>query len=311
VSATDLGKIEHVPVDCTGEDMHAIESVHDVRYLIALHKDEPQEFWSSCLSTASVLHATREAIAAPGHRVFGTLASGLHHARKDYESGFCRLNGLAIAAREAADAGKKVLILDLDAHGGGGTVSLIADQPNIDHIDLVTCPFDDDYVSTPFLGGYGRTTKYYVDADNYLPTLTYALAQASTKVYDVVIYNAGMDPIDEWGMTKRILGAREHAVFAWAWQHDVPVVFTMAGGYNEIKELVGLHLLTFKAAAVWEGQAALVNRDNRAGINRKSRAEQRREEKVEAARSAAAAAEAGVWPETWAEFEKGYEWRSL
>lgn len=62
------------------------------------------------------------AISALEHGTAGSLSSGLHHARRETGEGFCTFNGLAIAAREALSAGaRSVLILDLDAHFGGGT----------------------------------------------------------------------------------------------------------------------------------------------------------------------------------------------
>lgn len=45
----------------------------------------------------------------------------------DSGAGFCTFNGIAIAAKQALRRGaKRVLIIDFDAHGSGGTHSLIA-----------------------------------------------------------------------------------------------------------------------------------------------------------------------------------------
>jgi acetoin utilization protein AcuC len=55
-----------------------------------------------------------------------------HHAQADHSSGFCVFADFAIAADIATkDYGKKVAILDIDAHHGDGTESLTADNLNV------------------------------------------------------------------------------------------------------------------------------------------------------------------------------------
>ena len=44
-----------------------------------------------------------------------------HHAMPDRSMGFCLLNNVAVAAAALANAGQKVVIVDLDAHHGNGT----------------------------------------------------------------------------------------------------------------------------------------------------------------------------------------------
>ena len=91
--------------------------------------------WRSVLASNGGVVAA--ALSAMRTGVAGSLSSGLHHARRDRGSGFCTFNGLVIAAHEALDGGAgSVLILDLDAHCGGGTASLIADEPRIWHVDV-------------------------------------------------------------------------------------------------------------------------------------------------------------------------------
>jgi acetoin utilization protein AcuC len=55
-----------------------------------------------------------------------------HHAQYDYSSGFCIFADFALAAEIATkDHGKRVAILDIDAHHGDGTENLTADNPNV------------------------------------------------------------------------------------------------------------------------------------------------------------------------------------
>jgi acetoin utilization protein AcuC len=66
---------------------------------------------------------TKTAIHFPGAK---------HHAQYDHSSGFCIFADFALAADIATkDHGKRVAILDIDAHHGDGTENLTADNSNI------------------------------------------------------------------------------------------------------------------------------------------------------------------------------------
>ena len=55
-----------------------------------------------------------------------------HHAQYDYSSGFCIFADFALAAEIATkDHGKRVAILDIDAHHGDGTENLTVDNLNV------------------------------------------------------------------------------------------------------------------------------------------------------------------------------------
>jgi acetoin utilization protein AcuC len=72
---------------------------------------------------ALLTNKTKLAIQFPGAK---------HHAQKDHSSGFCVLADFALAADIATkDHGKKVAILDIDAHHGDGTENLTADNLNV------------------------------------------------------------------------------------------------------------------------------------------------------------------------------------
>src|SRR5207249_1324240 len=72
----------------------------------------------------------------------GSLSSGLHHASRASGMGFCTFNGLALATKAARDQGARVLIIDLDAHGGGGTYSIVKRWPDVVQLDLVVSLLD-------------------------------------------------------------------------------------------------------------------------------------------------------------------------
>jgi acetoin utilization deacetylase AcuC-like enzyme len=192
----------------------------------------------------------------------GSLSSGLHHARRDHGAGFCTFNGLVIAARAALAAGAEtVLILDLDAHCGGGTASLISGEPRIWQTDVAVCEFD-------LYGNFGgpeeaRRINFRLvgDSADYLPDIERALdetARARPR-FDLCLYNAGMDPFEGCstgglrGINRDMLAARERLVFAWCREHAAATAFVPAGGYIgwglDAAGLVDLHRLTLAAAA--------------------------------------------------------------
>jgi len=201
-------------------------------------------------AVAAAMHAYRETTVA------GSLSSGLHHARGGHGAGFCTFNGLALAARAVRDAGaRRILVIDLDAHIGGGTWSLVRGWPEVWQLDVAVVRAFDTYETSDA----ERVTLDVVhDAREYLGLVRARLERLPAR-FDVALYNAGMDPHEDCptgghaGFDAALLGAREQLVFEWARRSGVPIAFVLAGGYTggEMSKarLVGLHRLTIEAAA--------------------------------------------------------------
>lgn len=249
------------PVAATSQELdniHAADYVRAVRTGSPRHLAESQGFpwdpgvWKS--TTTSTGGCIAAAFAALDDGVAGSLSSGLHHARHGRGSGFCTFNGLALAACAVIAArSAKALVLDLDAHCGGGTASLIADHHGVSQLDVAVNRFD-AYSPVP-----GRCTLDIVcEADRYLETVRLRLAAGATDV-DLVLYNAGMDPFEGCdigglsGITESILAERERMVFQWAASQGLPIAFVIAGGYvgKDLSpdKLVALHRHTIASAA--------------------------------------------------------------
>ena len=242
-----------------------LAAIHDPAYVAAVRTGEPRALaesqgfpWDVALWTA--VRAVTGGTVAAGRAArrdgaSGSLSSGLHHAKRARGDGFCTFNGLALAAHEALESGaRSVLILDLDAHCGGGTHSLVKDDARIRHADVAVNAFD---VYAPMAP---NTLELVGDADRYLPAVASLLARlaASGSRFDLCLYNAGMDLYEGCeigglpGVTFATLAAREHMVFEWARREGVPIAFVLAGGYTGARlseaELVDLHRLTLAAA---------------------------------------------------------------
>lgn len=125
-----------------------------------------------------------------------------------------------------------VLILDLDAHCGGGTADLIDDDPRIWHEDVSVSPYD-------HYSGHGNSALWDVDrAEDYLKIVKESVAQADRRgPVDLRLYNAGMDPFQgcdvgglDW-VISQVLAERERLVFDWCRERGLPLAFVLAGGY--------------------------------------------------------------------------------
>lgn len=245
------------------QEQYAI--AHGARYSRALMTGRPDSvadanglgIWNRELSTSiasstgGVIEAVRTAWTTRKHS--GSLSSGLHHAKKNHGAGFCSINGLVVGARQALIEGaRRVLIVDFDAHCGGGTASLLRKNEPIEQIDVSVNTYD-SYTAT------AQAKLWITDGEHYLETINASLASVVDPTsFDVLIYNAGMDPHErcstggERGITSAVLQQRENILFAWASAHNIPVAFVLAGGYSgrnlTREELVDLHRFTLSAA---------------------------------------------------------------
>ena len=194
----------------------------------------------------AVLHALHNKV------VSGSLSSGLHHAARGRGRGFCTVNGLALGAVQARRAGAhRVLILDVDAHCGGGTADIIDEQPGIEQLDVSVIAFD-RYENT------GNARLVMTDGPSYIADLTQELCGVQNPDgIDLVLYNAGMDPHEEAGgvpgVTTDVIVEREQLVMDWCRHYGIPVAFVLAGGYSgtarTMGEVADLHVHTIRAAA--------------------------------------------------------------
>jgi len=211
--------------------------IHDQIYVNAVRTSEPRHLATSqgfpwdlgmypmaIAHTAGLIAATHEALT--NNCTSGSLSSGLHHASHRSGSGYCTFNGLAAAALYAVTAfnAARVLVLDFDAHSGGGTWNIIQRSmpQSVVQIDVSTSLFD---TWTP----EGESTMTYSDVEDYRQSIREALDYAKTlKPFDFVIYNGGMDPIND-GVQEDVISYRERAVREFI--GDTPAIFALAGGY--------------------------------------------------------------------------------
>jgi len=246
------------PACMVEEATKQILNAHSREYVKALQTGDPgylsetngfnwdEGVWEMVVnSTAGVLAACKTVLSATsdGTRIAGSLSSGLHHARTGSGSGYCTVNGLAVAANSFKNL--NIMILDFDAHCGGGTVNMLRDL-GIDHrvsqYDLSTNMFDE----------YDEDKNHMISIadndENYLGKVRKILASIDAR-YDLVLYNAGTDPYPK--ISHEVLKKRDELVFQTCLTEQIPCIFVLAGGYTfsqDMNSLVNSHLNTIKSA---------------------------------------------------------------
>lgn len=248
----------HRPEFLTPEDF---KSVHSEEYVDAIISGDPVSLTSSsgldwCPDMFEALAASNGGVvsgveAAIEDGISGSLSSGMHHARYGHGLGFCTFNGLVLGAKKALSMGKQnVLIIDLDAHCGGGTNSLISSNVRIRQLDIGVDAFD-TYDGSVVVN----------DSSYYLPLVRKSLKRIPANV-DFVIYNAGMDIHQSDcgipGITRKEIILRDAAVFEWCCTNNVPICYVLAGGYTsqeiDSAELTAHHRITIRCASHFSGR---------------------------------------------------------
>jgi acetoin utilization deacetylase AcuC-like enzyme len=267
--ATQVGiKLVEAPPATDTQILYA----HDASYLInviegKLSAQEQREIgfpWSEKMVERSRRSAGATVAAAKSalqEGVAANLAGGTHHAYRDAGSGFCVFNDSAIAARtlqKEISPSLKIAVIDLDVHQGNGTAAILK---NDDSIFTLSIHGENNF---PFKKEESDLDLGLADGCNdetYLHCLGDCLDQLDTRFRsDFIIFLAGADPHegDRLGrllVSKEGMRKRDEMVFQYALDRQIPIAFSMAGGYGkEIESTVDIHFQTIKTALQFQKQ---------------------------------------------------------
>jgi acetoin utilization deacetylase AcuC-like enzyme len=242
-------------------DIRSLEGLHDDAYLQAfLRGDEPMASRQGLPWSPSVRDATLAMLggqlaatdAALEHGIAMNIARGFHHAVPASGSGYCPVNGLALLAHVAP--ARRIMVLDCDEHGGNGTEEFAARLANLYNVSIFGTRF----------GCRGGTRSWAMQVrvrEQGFPRYLEALAEAEALVDahrpDLLLYQAGADcheddPKSQVGLTTRQMFERDLAVFGIAHRRAIPIVFVVAGGYQNAERVARLNANTVRAArAIW------------------------------------------------------------
>jgi acetoin utilization deacetylase AcuC-like enzyme len=212
--------------------------------------------WSETLmrrSRATVGGAMAAARSALEHGVSGQLAGGTHHAHRDFGSGFCVFNDLAVTALTLLEQSvvDRIAILDLDVHQGDGNAAILKERPDVfvlsvhgeKNFPFRKVPSDLD-VELPD----GTEDRAYIEA------LLDALPVLTEFKPDLLLYLSGADPLkqDRLGrlsLSFEGLADRDRIVFELCRRRGIPVSVAIGGGYADpIADSVTVYANTFRTA---------------------------------------------------------------
>ncbi|MCC6458394.1 MAG: histone deacetylase [Caldilineaceae bacterium] len=181
-------------------------------------------------------------------------AGGTHHAHRDFGSGFCIFNDLAVAARHAQSALgiERILIVDLDVHQGDGTAAIFANDPSVFTLSL-HC--GDNFPFRKQSSDLDIELPVGMEDDAYLRTLAATLPDLLSHFRpDLVLYDAGVDPhrddkLGKLALSDAGLFERDRSVLEMCISRGIPVACVVGGGYDQdIDRLAQRHSLVHQAA---------------------------------------------------------------
>lgn len=212
--------------------------------------------WSETLvarSRATVGGSLAAARAALQDGMSGQLAGGTHHAHRDFGSGFCVFNDLAVTALALLEEKQvsRVAIVDLDVHQGDGNASILGADPRIFTLSVQGAR------NFPFRRVPGTLDIELPDGTDdaaYLDAIGEPLSRVLAFRPDIVLYLSGADPLKEdtlgrLALTHAGLMDRDRMVFETFRRAGIPVSVAVGGGYAKPIELtVRAYANTFHVA---------------------------------------------------------------
>ena len=160
--------------------------------------------------------------------ITGNMAGGTHHAHRDFGSGYCVFNDLAVCALHALENLniERVAIVDFDVHQGDGTATILADEPRALTISVhcsTNFPFrksvsDHDLPLPPESGD-----------EVYLNIVQEALDICEAFNPDLILYQAGVDGLEadalgKLNVSREGMKLRNHLVFEAAHAQNIPLL---------------------------------------------------------------------------------------
>ena len=240
-------------------DPQILYELHDTKYVDAFFTGDPPKLatmagfkpWNTQLRDAVLRINSGQLLAtelAFKYGISANIAQGFHHATYEYGGSFCTFNGLALVAKQYPQ--KRIFVLDCDQHLGDGTVEFAQRLDNLFNYSIYGYPLS----VTPNDRSISRLIhKKTGSFQQYAQAINDAFAKAIDWNADLIIYQAGMDchQDDRFGsswFSTEFIEQREKMVFELAKKHQIPVMFVLAGGYQNLPDLVELHVKTFKIA---------------------------------------------------------------
>jgi len=170
-------------------------------------------------------------------------SGGFHHAGPEKAAGFCYLNDMVLGCQRLAEAGKRVLCLDLDAHHGDGTQEAFYSRNDVMTISM----HESGKTLFPWSGfedeigkgaGRGYNVNVPLPADTYDEAFLLAFNKIAVPLIkafnpDVLVVELGMDTLAGDPLTHLMLTNNAYPeIVRHLLSFAKPILATGGGGYN-------------------------------------------------------------------------------
>jgi acetoin utilization protein AcuC len=250
-------------VEPVSAERSSLEKFHTSRYLNALEKASEGK-WNDVFLTMGI--GTSDCPAFRGMYAHSILAAGatltganwilagkadaafnphggFHHAFPERAAGFCYINDSALGCMVLAEAGKRVLYLDVDVHNGDGVAFAFRNRSDVMTISLHENPhilfpgtgFENDIGEGP---GKGYCVNIPLPVGTYDQAYFTAFKQVALPLMksfqpDVIVMELGVDalagdPLAHLELTNNVYADILVRVLAF----DRPILLLGGGGYN-------------------------------------------------------------------------------
>lgn len=231
------------------------------------HQQSPAEIrrmglpWSEGLVRRTLISPNGTLLAARlalQHGIASHLAGGTHHAHRDFASGFCILNDLAVAALTLLAQKKiqRVLIFDCDVHQGDGTANILANEP---HAFTCSVHCEKNFPARKARSDMDVNIAKGATDDEYLTQVDKAFGQAlDASRPDLVLYDAGVDvyendPLGLLNISLNGIRQRDRLILQSCKNLGLPIATVIGGGYDDDRHALARRhaIVTEEAFAVW------------------------------------------------------------
>lgn len=201
--------------------------------------------------------AVEAARAALRDGLSGQLAGGTHHAHYDFGSGYCVFNDFAVAALSLLAEGRadRIAIVDLDVHQGDGNAAILGPRADV---FVLSVHGEKNFPFRKVASDLDIALPDGAGDEEYLRALDEALPAVWAFRPDIVLYQAGVDPLAEdrlgrMALTHQGLIKRDDMVLSACRRRGAPVSMAIGGGYAApIAASVTAYANTYKVAkALW------------------------------------------------------------
>ena len=203
------------------------------------------------------MEATHHAIIYGG--ITGNMAGGTHHAHREFGSGYCVFNDLAICALDAVNKQgiERVAILDLDVHQGDGTATILEDEKKVLTIS-VHC--EKNFPFRKESSDHDLVLPSEAADEEYLKAVRKALQICIDFQPNLVLFQAGVDglktdALGKLNVSRKGMRMRNQMVFDTMMESAIPLVIFMGGGYAKpIDHSLDAFFDLFADAVIWNNK---------------------------------------------------------